>query len=111
MKLFQSTHNLDFEAAPYQQFIDDGYTWLRFRIGTVEGLWCATDEHYRILAIDNRELNNGHFKDVMDWFEHSCKRDKKSLVFMAILNERFRLHLIDKLGFMPYEIESAIKHF
>lgn len=109
--IFTSTHKLDFEVAPYEQWVDDGYKWLKFRVGTCDGLWCVTKDHYRILSIDNKELNNGHFKDVMEWFEHSCRRDNKSLVFMALMNPRFEKHLIDKLGFKPFGEEDLIKTF
>jgi len=102
-----TAHKLDFEVAPWE-FDDD---WLRFRIGTCSGLWKATIEAYEILAIDNDEPGNGHFEDVLEWFEASCKRDKKKLQILEVWNEKFRHHLINKRGFLKISEEDVEKSF
>jgi len=60
-----------------------------FRVGTVRGLWRATDEAYEILAVKNEEKGNGHFKETLRWFEQSCKRDNKKLRFVFCINPFF----------------------
>jgi len=105
-----TTHNLDFEVAPYPENIDPDYDWMRFKIGTCTGLWSASEYSYNILAIDNDKPGNGHLKDVFEWFEASCKRDKKKLIVMAIVNAKFKEHLISKRGFMDCG-EDAEKNF
>lgn len=108
----ETTHKLDFESAPYNAPFDDGIDWNAFRIGTCHGLWASSPEAYLILAIKNTELNNGHFNDVLEWFEHSCKRDKKDLIIMDFfMNRKFQNHLVEKRGFHILNKEHVIKKF
>lgn len=111
MNEYLSLHNLDFEAAPWEAnlIVDEGFD--KFRIGTCEGLWRSKGKTYEILAIINSTPGNGHFEDVLGWFEHSCKRDKKSLVISEVWNEKFKKHLIKKRGFKKDGPDNVIKHF
>lgn len=93
-----TAHKLDFEVAPYPNFFE-GENWDRYRVGTVEGLWSCDDENYLILSFINSEPNNGHLTDVLQWFEHSAKRDRKNLKILCINNRRFYRHLYSKRGF------------
>lgn len=94
---FRSKHNLKFEAA----------TWWRdraikvFRVGTCHGQWFDSATAYRILSVTNEKPGNGHLEDVFEWFENSCKRDRRSLIIMEFFNEKFKEHCIKKRGFMP----------
>jgi hypothetical protein len=110
MNEFKITHNLDFLVAEYPlilQLLREGETpWMRFKVGTCEGLWRAENGNYEILAIDNKELNNGHFQDTMEWFENSCKREGYGLKFLSILNKRFMRHLVEKRGFLAIANEE-----
>lgn len=85
-----------FESCPWPRFPKE---WNCFRIGTCEGLWRATKNSYQILAITNNEPGNGHFNDVLEWFQYSCNRDKKHFVILELWNERLSKHLIEKRGF------------
>lgn len=91
----KTSHNLDFEVAPWKT-----KEWLMFKVGTCNGLWRCNCNSYEILAISNDIPGNGHFEDVLEWFEFSCKRDKKDLVFLEIWNEKLMSHLINKRGFV-----------
>lgn len=93
---FESTHKLDFEVADWQY---DGQ-YKRFRIGTCDGLWGSIETSYGILAVSNSSPGNGHFTDVLEWFENSCKRDNKSLQILEVWNKRLKKHLIEKCGFV-----------
>ena len=93
----RTSHNLPFEACPWPR---DPSIQL-FRIGTCEGQWISTDFTYDIISVTNRQKGNGHLEDVFQWFENSCKRDKKALRIREFFNERFRRHCIDKRGFIP----------
>jgi len=95
-KQFKSLHNLNFETAKWMNGVNK---WQRFRVGTCEGLWSSTDESYCILAVTNSTLGNGHFTDVLQWFENSCKRDKRSFKIIELWNDRLKSHLINKRGF------------
>jgi len=97
-----TTHALDFEAAPYPQFFE-GEHWDRYRVGTVEGLWSVDEENYLILSFINKQPNNGHLDDVLEWFEHSARRDGKNLKILQVVNLRFKRHLIAKRGFKKIE--------
>lgn len=103
MNAIMTKHCLDFECAPWTPVFPfpDAENYFCFRVGTIEGLWTSTIDSYDILAIENKKPGNGHFDDVLQWFEHSCRRDKKSLRFLEILNDDFREHLIKKRGFKP----------
>lgn len=96
---FQSEHNLAFEVAPYPYNIDNQTQWMCFRVGTCEGLWGSTKESYDILAIVNYQHGNGHFNDVLQWFQQSCCRDKKTLRILEVWNSKFKNHLITKRQF------------
>jgi hypothetical protein len=108
MKDFVSTHRLDFEVAPYPMKIDDGFNWIAFRVGTCEGLWCSNNDFYEILAVVNNKPNNGHFKDVLEWFKTSCKRDKKNLKIREVWNQEFKRHLIEKHFFTKINRDDLI---
>ena len=96
---FKTKHNLPFLTCEYHNPILGKTPFYRFKIGTCTGLWGAEDNFYIILAIDNDKPGNGHFEDVLQWFERSCKRDNKGLKFASILNPKFGRHLVHKRGF------------
>lgn len=104
-------HKLDFEAceSPYAFF--DNHKM--FRIGTCEGQWTSTKDCYVIISVINKTPGNGHFDDVLEWFEFSCKRDNKNLLIVECMNGNFYLHLLSKRGFIPLDAkgENAIKVF
>lgn len=104
--MFESTHKLEFFAAAWA---DPEFTC--FKIGTCQGLYVSTSETYDIIAVVNNEPGNGHFQDVIDWFENSCLRDKKSLRFMEMMNDEFRKHLVLKRGYKPEGENNLIKTF
>lgn len=99
-------HNLDFESC-------EDYLGLRFRVGTCTGLWGSEKDSYYILAVTNDKPNNGHLDDVFEWFEFSCKRDKKNMLVLQLFNANFYLHLVSKRGFIPLDTdgENVIKVF
>lgn len=114
---FTTTHNLDFLCAPWNPMIPveklekiigpvvdkDKWShipWKLFKIGTCEGQWRATPEAYEILSIINTDKGNGHLTDVLEWFEHSCRRDSRKLRILSFENRRFKRHLINKRGFV-----------
>ena len=97
---FKTTHNLDFEIAPWDKSTDDP-PWILFRIGTVNGIWRANNKNYEILGINNTHPHNGHLEDMFEWFLHSCKRDNYGLIIREVWNGKFRKHLIKKRGFTP----------
>lgn len=107
MSEFKSTHNLHFEVADWEY---DGQ-YKRFRIGTCSGLWASIPKSYGILAITNSKPNNGHFNDVLEWFENSCKRDNKTLQILEVWNKRLKKHLIEKRGFVDIGNNHVEKTF
>lgn len=109
MDTFQSTHSLPFEQAGHFMGPDSPLLW---RIGTCHGLWYPTEKEYVLLAVHNDEIGNGHFTDVMEWFENSCKRDKKDFIVGEVWNKRLKKHLIEKRGFIAIEhSDSVIKKY
>lgn len=109
MNAIKTKHNLDFEAAPWERLgsIDESY--IKFRIGTCAGLWRCVDDAYEILAVTNDNPGNGHFDDVLQWFEFAAKRDGKALRVMEVWNKKLKQHLIKKRGFSPYQHDHVIK--
>jgi len=108
---FQSEHKLPFEVAPWNQNLNPNYIWTQFRIGTCEGLFCATPISFDILAVINSMPGNGHFNDVLQWFEYSCRRDNKLLRILETWNQEFKIHLIEKRGFINVFNDNLVKHF
>ena len=102
---FKSTHSLDFMGTPWHR----DPTMMAFRVGTCHGLYYPTEKEYVILAIENNEPGNGHFEDVLEWFENSCRRDKKNLGFNQVMNKRLMAHLVTKRGFRQVTDLVAIK--
>lgn len=109
--MFVSEHNQIFESAEYHLQIDPEHHWMLFRVGTCEGLWCSTKTSYDILAITNKLPGNGHLTDTIQWFEQSCRRDKKSLRIREVWNGGFKKHLIEKRGFKKEGKDDVIKTF
>lgn len=68
-------------------------------MGTCEGVWLSTQVSYDILAVSNNQQGNGHFEDVLQWFEFSCRREGYVLRFLECWNKDFKKHLIEKRGF------------
>jgi hypothetical protein len=102
-------HQLDFEACEWESALGVDENFIKFRIGTCEGLWQSTARTYDILAITNNVPGNGHFEDVLQWFEYSCKRDKKDLRFLEVWNKRLWYHLLTKRKFRHESRENLIK--
>ena len=97
MSEFQSTHKLDFEVAGWE--FDPSF--LRFRVGTCGGLYTVNKgEYVGLLAVSNKVPQNGHFEDVLEWFEYSCKNNNVSFKILEVWNERLHKHLIEKRGFV-----------
>lgn len=112
--LFKSTHNLDFLCAAYDNPLEamgikDEFTWIRFKVGTCHGLWAANDKSFLILAVENDEKGNGHFNDVLEWFEQSCKRENKTLIFVEVMNTKFKQYLMNKQGFQAIEWKNSVE--
>ena len=103
---FVSEHKLKFEVAGwiFPEF-------MQYRIGTCSGLWRVTDTTYDILAITNHSPGNGHFGDVMEWFENSCRRDNRDLQVLELWNKDLWRHLIEKRGFEDIGDATVIKKF
>jgi hypothetical protein len=106
-----TVHALDFEVAEWEPIpgLPSAKDFMRFRVGTCEGLWRCTSKTYDILAITNEVPGNGHLEDVLQWFEASCKRDKKDLKILEVWNHKFKGHLIGKRGFRSCGESDVIK--
>lgn len=66
---------------------------------------------YEIVAIINSSPGNGHFEDVLEWFENSCRRDNKSLRFCEVWNQNFMKHLKENRGFIAQGRNNLVKNF
>jgi hypothetical protein len=106
---FISTNKLDFGTAPFSSKIAQK-PMKRFKIGTCIGLFGITQEGYEIHSINNIEQGNGHFEDVLEWFEYVCKRDSGSLIFTNVPTERFKKHL-KKRGYKDVGRNDFMKDF
>jgi hypothetical protein len=110
LKKFRSTHNLIFYSAYWQNPFNLDH-WQVFKIGTCKGQWVATDDSYDIISILNECPGNGHFDDVLEWFENSAKRDHKKLRILSVENKRLASHLVKKRGFTYQRDNNLIKRF
>jgi hypothetical protein len=105
--IFETTHKLDFEVRPWRLSNE----FVEFKVGTCHGLYSSDKNSFNILAVINDNPGNGHTKDVFEWFEHSCRRDGKSLKVLEIMNEEYMSDLINKHGFKKIEGNNVEKVF
>ena len=108
---FKTTHKLEFQTTRPNLFPHFNDEFSEFKIGTCQGLWRSTDNTYDILAVLNTSPSNGHFTDVLEWFENSCKRDNKNFRFLEVWNPILEKHLLNKQGFVKDEGDNLIKYF
>lgn len=108
--VFQSSHKLEFLSGHWNNPLNtDG--WQCFKIGTCNGQWRATETSYEILSVINEKPGNGHFEDVLEWFENSCKRDKRDFRILEVWNTSLAAHLVIKRGFILQGKDNYIKRF
>lgn len=105
---FKSEHNLEYLQTEDTE-IEPGRTMAGWKVGTCHGLVCFTDESIEILAIVNEEPNNGHFNDVLQWFEYAAKDQGKILRVIELFNQRLKWHLINKRGFVAESYNRVSK--
>lgn len=89
---------------------DEDSNWMSFNMGTCRGMFGITEHAYQIFGIGNSEPGNGHFDEVLGWFERNCARKNKDLVFEHFINEPFMTHLIEKRGYKPMSRTCVIKY-
>ena len=64
----ETTHNLDFLQAD-NTLTGNPY----FKVGTCHGQYSVDDNgNYCIINVINEKKGNGHFNDVLEWFESSA---------------------------------------
>lgn len=108
MSDFKSTHDLPFEAAPWH---GDPNVML-FRVGTCEGQWQPFGRSsYAIISVINSNPGNGHFEDVLEWFQYSCMRDKRHLLILAVINQNLKKHLIERRGFREFGLDNLVYEY
>lgn len=105
-------HNLDFQARPYSGILKffSRLPFQEFIVGTCRGVFWIEGDRLNILAVINLESGNGHFTDVLQWFEHSAKEKKLKFVFAEVMNPGLRKHLVEKRGFEMIG-DNAVKDF
>lgn len=94
-KAFTTTNKLDFLQS---SAVDTNI--FRFKVGTCHGLFYQTEEAVCLLAVINNKIGNGHFTDVLEWFEFSAKRQGLYFDVVDVMNMRLRKHLMEKKGFV-----------
>lgn len=89
---FKSTNNLDFLSRPWKlgMIICPKVGMHEFKVGDIHGLYrFDNDSKYLIInSVINDTPGNGHFKDLIEWFEFSCKNCKYDLVFEEIISDK-----------------------
>lgn len=99
--MFKSKHNLEF--VPKEDGVrPNDEIRIRFTLGTCNGLYEDNSEFLNLFGIFNSEPGNGHFDDVLEWFEYMCKRDNKDFLITWLDNQNLRDHLLKKRSFLPH---------
>lgn len=88
---------------------DEKRVW--FIVGTCKGMYIIEDSICDIWAITNSDPGNGHFDDVLEWFEFFCKNGNRDLLITRIENMKFRDHLLNKRGFIEHGPAGVKKIF
>lgn len=97
----------EFRAAPWhfaQQFGDD---LVNFTFGTCDGLMRVLEGNLALIAIQNDEKGNGHFKEFMEFFEALAAAMYLGTSVLEIENKRLYKHLVDKLGYTEYQAPNS----
>lgn len=102
----ETEHKLLFEVAPSPYNLPGGVEHALYRVGTCHGQWGFTQDSFFILSVMNEQPGNGHFNDVLQWFENSCKRENKNLLILDCMNKDFYIHLLNKRGFTKLDKEE-----
>lgn len=111
---FKSTNNLEFLHRPWliaNIFLPEEEIY-EYKVGTVRGLY-RFDNKKKYLIINsviNDIPGNGHFKDLMEWLEFSCKNCKYDLVFEEIFNPRLKM-ILTYYGFEILDNNKMIKKY
>jgi len=105
-KPLTTTHNLDFLQSERGEKDDD---IVGFKVGTCHGLFYQTKEALCLLVVVNEEIGNGHFTDVLEWFEFSARIQGLYFDVIHVWNQRLRKHLIEKKGFVAIEADHLRK--
>lgn len=111
---FKSTNNQNFEIAPYwgilNEIVKSNEKYISFKVGNIKGAFRALDSQYQILAVFSNRPGSGHMKDVLEWFENSCKRDNYDLVINDVVNPRL-VGYLHRNGFsIVPDSRDMIKH-
>ena len=111
---FKSTNNLEFLHRPWliaNVLLPESKVY-EYKIGTVRGLYRFDDKNkYLIInSVINDNPGNGHFKDLIEWFEFSCRNCKYDLVFEEILNSRLK-DILTHYGFEILDNNKMIKKY
>ena len=121
--MFETTHKLPFLSrlwiptstltALFQDLCKDvdPIDWMEFRVGTCVGLWRQASGAYQVLAIDNEVIANGHFTDVMEWFEYSAQRDGFAFEVLHVWNKRLMDYLLDRGFSLIPDTDSVRKEY
>jgi len=113
-KDFVSAHALRFFSRkwdnPLFDIEEDVEHWDEYNVGTCIGQWRVTDKAVEILSFLNTERGNGHFEDVMQWFEFIAKAAQRPIVIYEVWNEQLRRHLTEKRGFVLTNGNEYHKH-
>lgn len=104
----ESTNKLTYEQSE-PTLLEEGVTMAGFRVGTCHGLVVFREDSIDLLAVINNEIGNGHFTDVLEWFEFACREQKKLFRVVELWNQRLKWHLINKKGFVAVDQFTVCK--
>lgn len=108
--MFKTEHELEYLQGEETE-IEPGRTMAGYRVGTCHGLVCFTDDAIEILAVANEEPGNGHFNDVLQWFEYAAVDQGKILRVIELWNQPLKRHLIGKRAFIEQDSQTVYKDF
>ncbi len=98
----------EFRAAPWHLAQVMGDDLVNFTFGTCDGLMRVLDGTLGLIAINNDEKGNGHFKQFMEFFEELAAAMYLGTSVLEIENKRLYKHLVEKWGYTDYQAPGSI---
>jgi len=96
---FSSSNGLEFEAKFSDTMYDEVTHWSWAKVGTCHAFYGETEIEFDIFGVGNSKKNNGHFNDLVEWFEYLAAIRNKNLLFSHFENLDLKRHMINKRGY------------
>lgn len=87
-------------SAQAQKHVKSANVVRHFKVGTCRGMYAMGNREIKVIYIANEQPGSGHTDDVIEWIEHSAKKEGYNVRFTGIEHPGFRNHLVKTRGYL-----------